>query len=680
MTRWRPSQLPGRNGGPQAAPYWDWVRATRFAYYGQAGWLPLLIELRASTVAAGTAQAFADYVLKPPAHGDGDWRAGLRLPAFYASPPSRMKRPTRHVSLLMDWRLLERVCDGKQPELAQCIQSIELGRAVASSAWPAPPPAALPSAAGQPQVVVGVVDDGMAFGHDRFLDSGGGTRVEYYWDQATPSAAWGDWGYGRERSKRDPQQGIDVLMASCRHGVLLDEDELYRRSGDLDHARPGHKALASIAAHGTHVMDLACGETARPAPGLRPIVAVQLPVATVADTSGATLGPQVYNALCYIVHSAERIATSFGGGTLPVVANVSYGLIAGPHDGSSQLESAIDQLVLSCGHTLRVVLPAGNSRQSRCHARFSLDAGRSRELVWRLLPDDLTESQLQIRLPPGATQLQAVVTTPDGQPTPAFGCGVRQQLLDGNRVVGQASFYAPGVAGVGAVLWLHLAPTADPEGHLGLAPAGRWRVRLANPAGMPRVRDIHAWIQRDDTAPGHARRGRQSYFDDPAYRRHDGAGRRVDVDNTSPIKRDGSHSAMATGRHAVVIGGYRRSDGKAAEYSAGGPLPPPGRGAPNRDGPEALLPSDDSAAMRGLLGAGTRSGAVVAMNGTSVAAPLAARQIATALGYGLPSDRQAVFAAALAQDPWPTNKPAIERGGGGRLPVPHNRRAVRREA
>ena len=168
-----------------------------------------------------------------------------------------------------------------------------------------------------------------------------------------------------------------------------------------------------------------------------------------------------------------------------------------------------------------MVLPAGNNRQSRCHARFSLQPGRYRWLRWRVQPEDRSESFMELRLPPGSHGLTFVVEAPDGTATTLAQGVPPQNLFSGGQVVGRATFTAAPVPGARALMLLQIAPTTDPDGELALAPAGLWRVKIDNPAGCGPVRGIHAWIQRDDTAPGHALRGRQSYFDDPAYVCHD---------------------------------------------------------------------------------------------------------------------------------------------------------------
>jgi hypothetical protein len=88
----------------------------------------------------------------------------------------------------------------------------------------------------------------------------------------------------------------------------------------------------------------------------------------------------------------------------PIVLNLSYSTIAGPHDGSALLEAAINQLIASRATPLRVVLPAGNHYLARCHARFAMPAAKPllhpiKSLQWRVQPDNQSASFAEIWLP-----------------------------------------------------------------------------------------------------------------------------------------------------------------------------------------------------------------------------------------------------------------------------------------
>jgi hypothetical protein len=77
-----------------------------------------------------------------------------------------------------------------------------------------------------------------------------------------------------------------------------------------------------------------------------------------------------------------------------------------------------------------------------------------------------------------------------------------------------------------------------------------------------------------------------------------------------------------------------------------------------------MASSDDSRVHQGILAAGSRSGSVVPLNGTSVAAPQIARIVADDLAAGGNGDRPMVWNRAQLDDPgYVPNK----RGGYGRI-------------
>jgi hypothetical protein len=141
------------------------------------------------------------------------------------------------------------------------------------------------------------------------------------------------------------------------------------------------------------------------------------------------------------------------------------------------------------------------------------------------------------------------------------------------------------------------------------------------------------------------------------------------------VKRAGSINAIATGKDTIVIGGLLRKELRPPAYSAGGPITTPtGAASPHRCGPDTLTVSDDSIVQPGVLAAGTRSGSVIAMNGTSVAAPLMTRWIAGELAAGRRGNRRAVWKLAYDKETaLPPPEPFPERGGAGRAHLPRVR-------
>jgi hypothetical protein len=250
-------------------------------------------------------------------------------------------------------------------------------------------------------VVMGIIDEGIAFVNQRFRNGPCSSRVEYAWIQ--DGRVEGDVPYGQELTKAK----IDKSLSECMSGGQVDEDLFYSTTGVVDFGQSVHKAAARRVGHGTHVMDLACGydEGSSTGDGERPIVCVKLPTVTVADTSGLGLEYYVLDGVDYILRRARDIARQRECGELPVVINFSSGILAGPRDGTQPIELAIDDRIRRRTATAPtdVVLPSGNSRLSRLHAKISLPAnsknGDERTLQFRVLPDDRTCSYLEIWLP-----------------------------------------------------------------------------------------------------------------------------------------------------------------------------------------------------------------------------------------------------------------------------------------
>lgn len=555
-----------------------------------------------------------------------------------------------------------------------------------------------PQAGGWPKdtVVVGIIDDGIAFAHERFRKGIHDTRVQCFWHQD------GDWdanfptvSFGDEICKGDRPDGrfgIDRLLRECTVGGSVDEDMVYRRAGLIDFSDANHKAAARRAAHGTHVLDLAAGADMKESVTNRPIIAVQLQSAVTADTSGAGLEDKLLEGIKYILERAAALSGT--GGTLPVVINFSYGLIAGSKDGRSIVETAFDDFI---GKGVRIVLPAGNSHLSRCYAgvRFKPRVARGRgsvwsteeppSLRWRVQPDDLTCSTLEIWLPqdgaqpPANDRVRLSIVTPSGEASPWLGethnaiVGLQN---DEGQIICLAHYYFVAESQRG-LFRIDLSPTArlQPAATPALAPSGTWEVRFQN-VSFDTSDLVQAWIQRDDTPYGYPLRGRQSYFDEPCYVRFDAQGLEIeDEDPNQPlcvVRRESLINAIATGSETIVAGGFSGREFRAVSYSAGGPIA--------HEKPDALLVSDDSKVHSGILAAGSHSGSVVAFSGTSVAAPQLTRWIATELAMGRPGDRNAVCEKAQADEvAWPPPPPPMparppppptlppNRGGCGRI-------------
>ena len=634
-----------------ADPYLAWADATQFADLGgmPAGWVRIIIELEAYAPngTAQSAKSFAEDL--EGAHAA--WKAWIQVSSLYRYPPADLE-PTHFLTAVVTKQFsseLDTTLKGivKRFELGMPVVPDDLSASaqlpnagtLAVDTGPAFGPASTVAGTntGAAQTVfLGVMDDGLAFAHERFRSTGtpSTTRIERFWNQDDAAGMPPSLHYGSELTKAD----IDALLARCTLAGQVEEDAVYAQAGYIN--------VRKRWAHGTEVMDLAgglrpnplhaaslsqAGQAMRDALKKVRVLGVQFRTAgrTVRDTSGRWFAVHALDAMRYILRCADDLAS---GAAYCVVLNLSYGYMAGPHDGSSIIESAIDELI-DQHHDLSVIVPAGNSNVLRCHASFTLATGASKDITWRALPDCATPGFMELWLPAGAdaSKVTVQVRTPSGDMSPVIEVNNIVAWQNGRDVLCNVVYLDRVATGQRNMIMIALAPTITRQSSRIAASPGNWTVTLTNDTSNPL--DIHAWIQRNETAYGFPIRGRQSRFEDPKYKRFVGGMHVRDFDDNnidSWISRRSTLNSIATGSDTVVVGGYRRTDGTAAAYSSTGPSLRAGV----RSGPDATAISEDSPACAGVLGASTRSGSLVAMSGTSAAAPQVTRVLVCAKVLG----------------------------------------------
>ena len=495
--------------------------------------------------------------------------------------------------------------------------------------------------------VIAFIDDGCAFAHAHFLQGHGAgvtPRVKRLWDQnerAPGSQHAPPAGFSEGRAFTDAD--LKAFILARTYNGVIDEDAVY--ADFAQGTRDKVNRLQRRVAHGTHVMDLACGPhfledtmTTRPnVPAINPtwaranddaseapIIFVQLPMRTVQSTSGkGTLTADVLHALQYISDQCDANAE--------IVVNLSWGTLAGPHDGSTVLERGIDSLIAAQPPgRLRVVIPAGNGFQSRSHANFSLGPLERKTLDWRVLPDDATESYVEFWLQAG-DEVRITLTLPDGRILPNITRGLVYRFVDPSQpfadpisILGAHYANTPPAGQAGQCVLLAIAPTVSLLASRPVAPHGLWKITVENVKNQP-IAVIDAYIERDDVAVGTRRGARQSHFDDPLYRVHD-----TEDLNPAPagayVFREGIFNGIGNGRRILSVGGVRESDLVEAEYSPTGLYTRPAR--PGTQHPvHYFATSEESRTLHGVRAAGTRSGGTVRLSGTSDAAPQIARDL-----------------------------------------------------
>jgi hypothetical protein len=525
--------------------------------------------------------------------------------------------------------------------------------------------------------VAAVIDHGCPFAHEsfrtRWTDGSWHTRLGALWFQEDRNA----WGF-------DAATLNGWLATNTRADGSIDEGACYRAQRDefrrrlLPLPRPNPppdaaelwwRRINASAMHGAHVLDVMAGSpnplavrhrwgTAKDAAAAAPLLFVQLPRETVDDTSGLSMNVCVLEALAYIAARTQK---------RKVCVNLSYGSLAGPHDGSSLLECAIDEFLRTYRPRIELVLPVGNGYDSRTHASATLAPdGQWLDLPLHLLPNDPTDTFVELWYDASAnrpTLIDVALIGPDGTDSGAVECDTAIECTRaGARLPSMAIVHQsrPPVS-AGSSRRCALIAFAATKSRTPLRPIaahGVWALRVRN-RGPIAVR-VDAWIERDDSNFGSGRsRSQATFLSDgtpPARGAAHGA--------TPPIDRRACLNSIAHGALPTVIGGIVKSTGQLASYSASGP----GRCGP-WPGPRYVAPCESHPGV-GLLAAGTRSGSVVPMNGTSVASAAAARVLYNCLALGSDPPRvKPVDLPDFGKDPLhPTPDPALRRGEGELMP------------
>jgi hypothetical protein len=310
-----------------------------------------------------------------------------------------------------------------------------------------------------------------------------------------------------------------------------------------------------------------------------------------------------------------------------------------------------------------LVMPAGNAFQDRLTALIAdadfVNVGSSgietATLGWTIPSDDRTSTFAELWMAPDAEPFDVLVEVvlPDGvlagssamaeEPSP--GSATSLPLLADGRVVGQLTLdrHRDSRWRVTVIL----APT-DPKalppqpGHAA-APAGVWTLRFVRAEGntLPPTADaggggqVRGAIQCRIHIDTHSLQGntgaRQSSFSDARYVPVANDGSSETEDGTGPIRRFGSLNGLAANRSALIVGGaFPAPLGTAVEYSSAGAMREPlagGAALPFGRQVDLSAPCERSPGLAGVRAAGTRSGTVTSMGGTSVAAPQAARRL-----------------------------------------------------
>lgn len=205
-----------------------------------------------------------------------------------------------------------------------------------------------------------------------------------------------------------------------------------------------------------------------------------------------------------------------------------YGFTGGPHDGHHPAARSIS-VMLSKYCDVELIVPAGNHRQDRLHAKLTADRPK---VIWATVPDDASHNTLELCVAKAPAKFTLRIGSGGPEITLTLEHGDYCELMLDKRLIGRvhARKAGPGLA---------VRVAAEP----GMPSHPYWEIEIA------RKQPASLWILRDDPelALNH-RNAEQSRFIDSDYIEQGPDGHPAMSDGESVIKRAGTASVLTTAR------------------------------------------------------------------------------------------------------------------------------------
>ena len=340
------------------------------------------------------------------------------------------------------------------------------------------------------ETLIALIDNGLDVFHQSFRDGAGKTRVVAFWDQKDARAPAGERAQKAQSTSAAGQEMVDAL--GLAYGALYVAEDL---QGFIDGAPlPATFPKVQAMSHGTTVGSIAAGRrTGDEADvhfpgGIAPAASLIVVRYDLQESSvGYSMGH--IDALSFIDKLASRL-------NKPVVVNISNGMNAGAHDGTSPVEQKCQEFTGNGQAAGRIIVKsAGNERGKGRHAALKVGNGSIAELRWRSTasaPGGRSVPEIIELWFPFNNQYRFRVRPPTGDFSPAIfqdatAKELHERLDNGNQIQAVLRVFNPENGDGSLHIEISKGDAAEVQG-------GEWMLEISG----VEIRDrqpIHAWVE-----------------------------------------------------------------------------------------------------------------------------------------------------------------------------------------
>ena len=326
--------------------------------------------------------------------------------------------------------------------------------------------------------IIGILDTGIDVKHRAFWTNQGKSRILAVWDQ-------------RDKSSGHTPKQLDALFQED-FGRLYTASEIEQL---VSSGTPLPRVLRDPNGHGTHVASIAAGSDND---GLHPGVAPDAGIIVVVPDMRQE--PNSRQSIGYSISHVAALsflkAVASGGNILctekrPLVINVSLGMNAGAHDGSSLLERAFDEITMGGRESgIAVVKSAGNEGLNNGHAHFFAPiVDGITTMQWKSDQEIHSEEYLEFWYS-SWLDLQFRILGPDGFMSNYVSSTSRRHLSSPMGYQVLIELNPDHIDNSESQLAITLTPIDRP------LPSGAWKLEVTSLSRADDETDIHGWIER----------------------------------------------------------------------------------------------------------------------------------------------------------------------------------------